>query len=96
MLDSACSRLIFSSDELVGNATQQSIDTATVMNGTVASGSTSFANYTYSTSVEYVSGMLMNTSLGINHNDTVPLPNETAIDGLVAVMTVKIVARPAS
>ncbi|EGN94039.1 hypothetical protein SERLA73DRAFT_189200 [Serpula lacrymans var. lacrymans S7.3] len=85
-------------DWLVGNATSQSqiIPTLNDTNSSTYSGQTAFNGYTYSTSVKYVSGLLPNTSYGINHNGSVPVPGDNAVDGLVAVMTVKIVGEPAS
>ncbi|KAH7913934.1 hypothetical protein BJ138DRAFT_1110963 [Hygrophoropsis aurantiaca] len=58
------------------------------------SGSTSFNNYTYHTTAQYVSGLLSNTSVGINHYQTVPVDGGNAIDGLVVVLTVKITGKP--
>jgi len=86
----------FGRDELVGNATSQSslIPTTSLTNASAYSGQTSFGGYTYQTSVKYVSGLLQNTSIGINHNDTVPLNGQNAIDGLVAVLAVTITQRP--
>lgn len=83
---------------MIGNVTNQTslIDTATVSNTSTFSGTTSYANYTYQTDVTYVSGLLQNTSDGVNHFQSVAPTNGTAIDGLVAVMQVKIVARPAA
>jgi hypothetical protein len=51
--------------------------------------------YTYTTNVAYVAGLLQNTSIGINHNETVPLPGMNTIDGLVAVLEVHITGKPA-
>lgn len=84
-------------DWLVGNATAQSsiIPTSTLTNASSYSGNISFGGYTYFTSVSYVSGLLPNTSDGINHYLTVGENNTNAVDGLVAVLNVKIVGRPA-
>jgi hypothetical protein len=41
-----------------------------------------------------VSGLLQNSSEGINHYLTVEVDGMPAVDGLVAVMTAKIVKRP--
>ena len=81
---------------MIGNATSQSslIPTETVTNMTTYSGQTSFGNFPYQTDVQYVSGLLANTSDGINHFLTVSVNGSTAIDGLVGVMTVKIAQRP--
>jgi hypothetical protein len=91
-----CSLGPFIRDWLVGNATgNQIIPTANLTNTSTFSGSTSFNGYTYKTDVAYVSGLLQNTSIGINHNLTVGSLNVSACDGLVAVLTVKITAAPA-
>lgn len=83
---------------MIGNITNQTslIPTLDVTNTTTYSGRTSFGNYTYETDVTYVSGLLSNTSVGINHYLTVGANGTNAIDGLVAVMLVKIVERPAT
>jgi hypothetical protein len=85
------------SDWLVGNATQQSsiIPSANLTNGTTYSGQTTYGGYVYQTDVQYVSGYLPNTSIGINHNLTVGTNGLNAVDGLVAMMTVKILTSPA-
>ena len=83
---------------MIGNVTNQTslIDTATVSNTSTFSGRTTYGNYTYQTDVSYVSGLLQNTSNGINHYLTVGVNGSNAIDGLVAVMQVKIVQRPSA
>lgn len=83
---------------MIGNATNQTslIPTMSLMNTSTFSGRTTFANYTYETSVSYVSGLLANSSEGVNHFQSVPVDGQNAVDGLVAVMQVKIVARPAA
>ena len=88
----------FISDWLVGNATSQSslVPTANLTNQSTYSGSASFGGYTYLTSVQYISGLLQNTSDGINHYQSVPEDGQPAIDGLVAVLTVKITERGAT
>ncbi|KAI0685621.1 hypothetical protein BC835DRAFT_1455583 [Cytidiella melzeri] len=88
----------FGRDWLIGNVTNQSsiIPSANLTAGAQYSGSTSFNNYTYQTDVQYVSGLLSATSDGINHYLTVSVDGAPAIDGLVAIMQVKITARPAS
>jgi hypothetical protein len=48
----------------------------------------------YQTNVKYVSGMLQNSSDGINHYATVGEGLPAAIDGLVAVLNVSITGRP--
>ena len=80
-------------DWLVGNATSLTeIPTSNLTNSSSYSGSTSYKGYTYQTSVQYVSGLLSNTSDGINHYQGF---SENAVDGLVAVMTVSISEAPA-
>ncbi|KIJ17566.1 hypothetical protein PAXINDRAFT_167571 [Paxillus involutus ATCC 200175] len=83
-------------DWFIGNATSQStlIPTENLTNASTYSGQTSFNGYTYQTSVNYISGLLQNTSTGINHFQSVAVNGSNAIDGLVAVMTVKIVTEP--
>ncbi|KAI9568495.1 hypothetical protein HD554DRAFT_731566 [Boletus coccyginus] len=83
-------------DWLVGNATAQSsiIPTSKLTNASTYSGQTSFNGYTYHTSVNYVSGLLQNSSVGINHFESVAVNESNAIDGLVAVLTVKITGQP--
>lgn len=85
-------------DWLVGNATSQStiVPTANVTNTSTYSGQTSFNNFTYATTVTYVSGLLQNTSNGINHYQSVAVDGLNAIDGLVAVLTVKMVHQASS
>lgn len=65
-------------------------------NTSTYSGKTSFNNYTYATTTTYVSGLLQNSSNGINHYQSVAVDGANAIDGLVAILTVKIVTKPAS
>ncbi|GFZ44107.1 hypothetical protein JCM24511_01828 [Saitozyma sp. JCM 24511] len=81
-------------DYLVGNLTGTTVPSRNVTNQTTYSGSTTYNNYTYQTDVQYVSGLLQNTSDGINHYLTVQTSQYPAIDGLVAVLTVKITSRP--
>jgi hypothetical protein len=57
-------------------------------------GSTSANGYTYQTTVTYVTGLLGNTSEGINHYLSVPEGGREAVDGLVAVLVVHITERP--
>lgn len=85
-------------DWMIGNVTSQSslIPTSNDTNQTAYSGQTSFGGYTYETNVTYISGLLQNTSQGINHYLTVGVNGMNAIDGLVAVMQVNIVERPAA
>ena len=86
------------SDYLIGNATAQStiIPTSTLTNGTTFSGQTSYGGYVYETNVQYVSGYLSNTSNGINHYLSVGANGTNAVDGLVAMLNVKILTIPAS
>ncbi|KAF9066610.1 hypothetical protein BDP27DRAFT_1227223 [Rhodocollybia butyracea] len=79
-------------DYVIGNITNSTIPTESLSNSSTFSGNTSFNGFNYSTSIQYVSGLLPNTSVGINHNLTVPVDGQNAIDGLVAVLTVKITA----
>jgi len=81
-------------DWMIGNVTNQAIPTSTLTNTSQFSGQTSWANYTYQTNVSYISGLLSNTSDGINHYITVGVNGSNAIDGLVAVINVQIVGRP--
>ncbi|WOO82437.1 uncharacterized protein LOC62_04G005926 [Vanrija pseudolonga] len=81
-------------DYLVGNLTGHQIDSRNVTNATVFTGNVTYGNYSYSTEARYVSGLLNASSDGVNHYITVEVDNHPAIDGLVAVLTVKITARP--
>ncbi|KAL4073352.1 hypothetical protein V8B97DRAFT_1869148 [Scleroderma yunnanense] len=83
-------------DWLVGNATAQSsvIPTNNLTNTSTYAGMTSYNGYTYSTTVNYISGLLQNSSNGINHYQSVASGGLNAIDGLVAIMTVKIDSKP--
>jgi hypothetical protein len=85
-------------DWLVGNATSQStiLPTANMTNTSTYSGQTSFNNFTYTTTATYVSGLLQNTSNGINHYQSVAVNGLNAIDGLVAILTVQMVQQPGS
>ncbi|KAF5391544.1 hypothetical protein D9757_002347 [Collybiopsis confluens] len=86
----------FGRDYISGNITGSAIPTQTLSNSSTFSGTTSFNGFNYSTSIQYVSGLLPNTSVGINHNLTVALDGQTAVDGLVAVLTVNITASNSS
>jgi hypothetical protein len=81
-------------DWLVGNATQTTLPSGNLNTSLTFSGSTSSAGYTYKTSAILVSGLLANTSIGVNHNTTVGINGNNAIDGLVAVLTVSITQQP--
>ncbi|KAJ9096443.1 hypothetical protein QFC21_005265 [Naganishia friedmannii] len=82
-------------DHFVGNLTNQTtvIPTRNVTNTSTYVGSTTWANYTYQTSVKYLSGLLQNSSDGINHPE-IAVDGLPAIDGLVAVLTVKMTGVP--
>jgi hypothetical protein len=84
-------------DWLIGNATAQSsvIPTANLTNATTFSGQTSYGGYVYQNSVTYASGYLTNGSDGINHYLSVGANGTNAVDGLVAMLTVKILTSPA-
>ncbi|KAG6854545.1 hypothetical protein C0991_005457 [Blastosporella zonata] len=84
----------FGRDWLIGNITQSSIPTLQLTNTSTYGGSTSANGYTYQSDIKYVSGLLLNTSYGINHNLTVAVNGVNAVDGLVAVLTVKIMEKP--
>ncbi|KIY69251.1 hypothetical protein CYLTODRAFT_420859 [Cylindrobasidium torrendii FP15055 ss-10] len=81
-------------DYMLGNITGSLIPTANLTNTTTFEGTTSFGGYTYKTNIRYVSGLLPNTSIGINHNGSVPVNGRNAIDGLVALLDVSITTRP--
>lgn len=74
----------------------QVINTTALTNGTTFQGQSTFNGYTYSTTVTYVSGLLQNTSNGVNHASDVAPPGGNAIDGLVSVFEAHIVGRPKS
>ena len=78
-------------DWLVGNATNSFIPTSNLTNASTYEGTTGYEGYTYQTSVKYVSGLLPNTSDGINHFQSM---STNAADGLVAVLTVRITQAP--
>ncbi|KAJ4497050.1 hypothetical protein C8R41DRAFT_244792 [Lentinula lateritia] len=82
-------------DWIIGNITQTNIPTLNLTNSSY-SGTTSYGGYTYSTTVKYVTGLLNNTSVGINHNLTVMTSSSNATDGFVAVLEVKITEKPAN
>jgi hypothetical protein len=74
--------------------TQTVIPTLNLTTSLSYSGTSTANNYTYQNTVQYVSGLLQNTSMGINHNLSVPVNGLNAIDGLVAIVEVKIVGSP--
>jgi len=59
-------------------------------------GETMSGNFTYKTTAVYLTGLLSNTSEGVNHNSTVgdSSAGVNAIDGLVALLQVEIVKAP--
>lgn len=83
-------------DWLVGNITKSPIDTDTLTNTSTFTGKTSWAGYEYSTSISYVSGLLPNSSDGVNHAPTVGINGKNALDGLVAVLEITISSIPAN
>ncbi|KAF7303592.1 hypothetical protein MIND_00588500 [Mycena indigotica] len=83
-------------DWLIGNITHSPIDTYNLTNTSTFTGTTSSAGYVYSSSISYVSGLLANSSIGVNHNNTVPVKGLNAVDGLVAVVEVTITTIPAN
>ncbi|KAF5370792.1 hypothetical protein D9758_002018 [Tetrapyrgos nigripes] len=83
-------------DYVVGNITGSTIPTSSLTSSSTFSGTTSFKGYTYSSTISYVSGLLPNTSQGINHNFTVSAPNINAVDGLVALVEVRTTNRPSN
>jgi len=70
------------------------LSTLNITDGTTYTGTTSSNGYTYETNIRYTSGLLLNTSVGINHNITVPADGRNAVDGLVAVLDVRISQSP--
>jgi len=81
-------------DWLIGNITQSPIDTSNLTDGSTFSGTTTANNYTYHNSIQYVAGLLQNSSMGINHNYSVSVNGLSAVDGLVAVIQVSITGSP--
>jgi len=83
-------------DWAIGNATNQSqpINTTSLTNTSTFQGQTTFNGYTYHTTVTYLSGILQNTSNGINHANDVAPPGFNAIDGLVSLWEAHIVEKP--
>lgn len=83
-------------DYIVGNISGTVIPTFNLTAASAYEGSSSYEGYTYHTKVTYVSGMLSNSSIGVNHNESVRIDGVVnAVDGLVAVLDVQIVERPA-
>lgn len=90
--------LVGNRDLAVGNVTNQTqrIDTGVLTNVSTFQGQTAFNGYTYSTTVTYVSGLLGNSSDGVNHAGDVASAGKYAIDGLVSVFEAHIVGNPTS
>lgn len=88
--------LLVNRDWVVGNATNQNqpINTNSLTNASTFQGQTTFNGYTYHTTVTYVSGILKNTSDGVNHAGEVAPPGGYAMDGLVSVFEAHIVGKP--
>jgi len=63
-------------------------------NTTTYTGQTSFEGWVYDVDVKYVA-LAPNTSDGVNHEATVAVNGRGAMDGLVAVLTVKVHTAPA-
>ncbi|KAJ7160191.1 hypothetical protein C8R46DRAFT_1353952 [Mycena filopes] len=72
------------------------IDTDSLTNTSTFSGTVAYARFVYSTSISYVSGLLANTSISVNHDTTVGIDGKNALDRLVAVLDVKITTTPAN
>ncbi|KAJ7740210.1 hypothetical protein DFH07DRAFT_965393 [Mycena maculata] len=83
-------------DWLLGNITGSPINTSALTNTSTFSGDTEYAGFKYSTSIQYVGGLLSASGVGVNHNTTVGVNGQPAIDGLVAVLDVKITTVPAN
>jgi len=79
-------------DWLIGNITGSPIP-RNLTNATFT-GTTSWANYTYQSNIRYVTGILPNTNIGINHNLSVGVNGVNSSDGFVAVLEVKITGKP--
>lgn len=72
------------------------IDTAKLNNASSYTGQTSYDGYTYETTAKYYWGYLPNTSYAVNHNGSVANATINAVDGWLAVLSVKIVSQPAA
>jgi len=83
-------------DLIIGNISGSSVDGTLLTNSSTFSGKSIANNYTYQTDVTYVWGLLPNTSVDINHNTTVAVNGNTAVDGWVAVLGVTITAKPST
>lgn len=80
-------------DMLVGDLVGAKINTTGLKPGDRFEGESSYQDWTFHTVAEYVGGLLERTSIGINHAETVG-GGGPAIDGLVAVITSKVVSKP--
>ncbi|KAK7037259.1 hypothetical protein VNI00_011250 [Paramarasmius palmivorus] len=83
-------------DYIIGNITGSAIPTLNLTNQTTYTGTTQAGGYTYESHVQYLTGLLPNTSDNINHNWSVMTPEINACDGFVAVIEVRITERPAN
>lgn len=83
-------------DWLIGNITGSPINTSALTNTSTFTGKTSYAGFDYLSTISYVSGLLPDSGIGVNHNTTVSVGGESPIDGLVAVVEVTITMRPAN
>ncbi|KAG7445563.1 uncharacterized protein BT62DRAFT_969236 [Guyanagaster necrorhizus] len=82
---------------VLGSSNTSKIPTLSLTGSTSFSGSLSSQGYTYKTDIIYVMGLLPNTSIGINYNQSVS--NDSAVntaDGLITVFNVSITERPSS
>lgn len=80
---------------IAGVATNTNLYDNGVTNNTISKGTTDFNGWYYMNTVSYISGLLLNSSKGINQFDTVvENENDTAIDGLVALFDVQVLDRP--
>jgi len=83
-------------DWLIGNITKSPIDTLSLTNTSTFTGTTSYGGFTYSADIAYTSGLLANSSDGVNHASSVGINGANAVDGLVAVVTISITEKPAN
>ncbi|KAK0504384.1 hypothetical protein EDD18DRAFT_1133383 [Armillaria luteobubalina] len=84
-------------DYVVGNISGSEVPTLTLTSSSTFSGTSSSQGYTYRTDITYVTGLLQNTSIGINHNQSVSNNGAVnAVDGLVAVFNVSITGTPSA
>ncbi|KAK0187681.1 hypothetical protein F5146DRAFT_1060143 [Armillaria mellea] len=84
-------------DYVVGNISGSEVPTLTLTGSSTFSGTSSSQGYTYRTDIMYVTGLLPNTSIGINHNQSVSNNGAVnAVDGLVAVFNISITGTPSA